>query len=603
MKTISLPTQALLLLCLTSPSWAATAVDSAVTAENQQRWDDASRLYREALKQHPDDVAAWTRLSNVEARRGNAVGAAEALEKASTLTPNDPALALAASQAWAQANKPQEALAACRRANTISPGQEDILRTCAVQANWSGDSAQSALFWDELLKVYAGRADDRRQYAQTLGWAGRLDDAVPVYQAYLAESPQDAATWLNYVQVESWRGDYAAAEKALATYRERFGETPEYHATRGRMLAWANWPDAAQAEITSLLVAHPDDYELNYTQTVIARNAQRQKEALDYLERARVLRPQSRDTFDLTRVTRLPNRPAVTLQGYAYEDSDSTSIQRLGLSGSASLNPRANLLAGVASEWNRADADSGYTTLDGDQSTLMSSVWLGGNYRFSQELGMEVRIGGLKMDDYGDKFIGSLRADVRPDDKLSLVFLASRAPFTPSPLAVSNAIMADQLMLQAYWRPTLESFVDGYLAYANLSDDNKRSEFGIAPRWAVMRTQAINLDVGLSGRWMDYSQHPNNGYWNPDNYQRYALTLLGQWKINDDDSVVVRLSPGEYKDASMGGFKYGTDATLEGTFGLYRDFYAHAALNYSSNSLLTGNYDAWSVMFDLSYRF
>jgi predicted Zn-dependent protease len=603
MKTISLPTQALLLLCLTSPSWAATAVDSAVTAENQQRWDDASRLYREALKQHPDDVAAWTRLSNVEARRGNAVGAAEALEKASVLTPSDSARALAASQAWAQANKPQEALAACRRANALSPGQEDILRTCAVQANWSGDSAQSALFWDELLKVYAGRADDRRQYAQTLGWAGRLDDAVPVYQAYLAESPQDAATWLNYVQVESWRGDYAAAEKALATYRERFGETAEYHATRGRMLAWANWPDAAQAEIAPLLAAHPDDYELNYTQTVIARNAQRQDEALDYLERAQVLRPQSKDTFDLARVTRLPNRPAVTLQGYAYEDSDSIRIQRLGLSGLASLNPRANLLAGIATEWNRADADSGYTTLDGDQSTLMSSVWLGGNYRFSQELGMEVRLGGLKMDDYGDKFIGSLRADVRPDDKLSLVFMASRAPFTPSPLAVSNVIMADQVMVQAYWRPTLESFVDAYLAYANLSDDNNRTEFGIAPRWAVMRTQSINLDVGLSGRWMDYDQQLNNGYWSPNSYQRYALTLLGQWKINDDDNVVIRLSPGEYKDASMGGFKFGTDATLEGTFGLYRDFYAHAALNYSSNSLLTGNYDAWSIMFDLSYRF
>jgi hypothetical protein len=216
---------------------------------------------------------------------------------------------------------------------------------------------------------------------------------------------------------------------------------------------------------------------------------------------------------------------------------------------------------------------------------------------------MELRLGGLKMDDYGDKFIGSLRADVRPDDKLSLVFLASRAPFTPSPLAVSNAIMADQMMVQAYWRPTLESFVDAYLAYANLSDDNNRTEFGIAPRWAVMRTQSINLDVGVSGRWMDYDQQSNHGYWDPDNYQRYALTLLGQWKINDDDSVVLRLSPGEYKDASMSGFKFGTDATLEGTYGLYRDFYAHAALNYSSNSLLTGNYDAWSIMFDLSYRF
>lgn len=602
MNTIALRTHALLLLCLSSPAWSAT-LDPAAIAETQQRWDDASRLYHEALNRTPSDVTLWKRLSDLEARRGQAVAAAEALEQASLLTPDDAALALASSQAWAQANKPKEALTACLRANTLKPRQEDILRTCAVQANWAGDAAQSALLWGELLAVVEGKPDDRRQYAQTLGWAGRLDDAVPVYRAYLAESPHDAATWVNYIQVESWRGDYSAAENALATYRERFGETPEYHAARGRMLAWANWLDAAQAEVAPLLTAHPDDYELNYTQTVIARNAQRQDEALDYLARTQALRPLSKDTFDLNRVTRIPNRSSVTLQGYAYEDSDSISIQRLGLSGSVSLNPRSNLLAGVASEWNHANADSGFTTLSGEQDTLMSSVWIGGNYRFSQQLGLEARLGGVRMDNYGDKFIGSLRADVRPDDKLSLVLLASRAPFTPSPLAVSNAIMADQVMVQAYWRPTLGSFVDSYLALANLSDDNSRYEFGIAPRWAVLRTQRFNLDAGISGRWMGYDQELSDGYWSPSNYQRYAMTFLGQWKINDDDSVVLRLNPGGYKDASMNGFKYGSDATLEGTFGLYRDFYAHAALNYSSNSLLTGNYDAWSIMFDLSYRF
>ena len=603
MKTFSIQTKVLLLLCLTSPAWAQAPLDAPAIAETQQRWDDASRLYHEALKQNPGDVALWKRLSDLEARRGQAVAAAQALEQASLLTPNDPALALASSHAWAQADKPQQALSACLRANTLAPRQEDILRTCAVQANWAGDAAQSALLWGELLAVAQGKPDDRRQYAQTLGWAGRLDDAVPVYQAYLAESPQDAATWVNYIQVESWRGDYAAAEKALATYRERFGETPEYHATRGRMLAWANWPDAAEAEIAPLLQANPGDYELNYTQTVIARNAQRPDEALDYLARTQAIRPLSKDSFDLNRVTRLPYRSAVSLQGYAYEDADSISIQRLGLAGSASLNPKANLLAGIATEWNRADADSGFATYDGNTNTLMSSVWVGGNYRFSQQLGMEARLGGVKMDDYGDEMIGSVQADVRPDDKLSLVLLASRTPFTPSPLAVSNAIMANQFMMQAYWRPDLSSFVDAYLAVANLSDDNSRSEFGIAPRWAVWRTQRFNLDAGVSGRWMDYDQQLNNGYWSPSNYQRYALTFLGQWKINDDDNVVLRLSPGGYKDDSMSSFKFGSDATLEGTLGLYRDFYAHAALNYSSNSQLTGNYDAWSVMFDLAYRF
>ena len=593
----------ILALCLGAPVWAAAAPDAAGIAESQQHWDEAARLYHEALEKNPHDAATWKRLSNLEARRGDAVAAARALEQASSLSLGDWALQFDASKAWAQANQPREALSACRRANELKPNDAEILRTCAIQANWAGDATVAATFWSQLVTLHAARPEDRRQYAQALGWSGQLDDAIPVYQAYLRDHPEDAATWINYIQVESWRGNYTAAEDALRTYRERFGETDDYHAARGRMLAWADWPDAAQAEIAPLLAARPDDYDLNYTQAIIARNAQRRDESLNYLGRVRTLRPGSRDTLELDRVTQTPLRPSATLQGYAYEDSDSIRIQHLALSGAVPLSTDARVLVGVSTEWNHADADSGFTTPNGDQSTVMSSVWLGGNYRVSQQLGMEARVGGLKMDDYGDKFIGTLRADIRPDDKLSLVAIASRMPFTPSPLAVANGIMADQLTLEAYWRPSLGSFVDAYVAFAELSDGNRRNMFGIAPRWAVLRTQDFNLDAGVAGRWMDYSQQSNHGYWDPDNYQRYAVTLLGQWKINDDDNIVLRLSPGGYKDSSMSDFKFGSDATLEGTIGLYRDFYAHAALNYSNVSQLTGNYDAWSATFSLSYRF
>ena len=601
MKTYITPM--VLTLCLSSAAFAATSADLAGIAESKQQWDEAVRIYQSTLQHQPNDIATWRRLSDVEARRGNAQAAAEALQQASTYAPNDADLALDVSKAWAQANKPQEALAACRRANTLKPQQSEIVRTCAIQASWAGDAEQASLFWEQLANMPDTEARDRYRQAQALGWAGKLDDSVPIYQAYLREHPEDAAAWLDYAKVETWRGDYVAAEQALENYRERFGATDDYHATRGRMLAWANWPDAAQAEIAPLLAAHTDDYELNYTQTVIARNAERPDEALDYLARTQALRPMSRDSRELYRVTHTRYRPAINLQGYAYEDSDSISIQRLALSGAAPLNPRTNLLAGVASEWNRADADSGFTTLDGEQRTLMSSVWLGANYRFSPQLGMEARLGGVQMDDYNDTWLGSLRADIRPHDKLNLVAVASRAPFTPSPLAVSNGIMSNQLMLEAYWRPNLGSFVDAYAAIAELSDDNRRIELGLAPRWAVLRQQHFNLDLGLAARWMDYDQQLNHGYWDPNSYQRYAVTLLGQWKINDDDAVVLRLNPGAYKDASMGGFKFGSDATLEAYFGLYRDFYARAALNYSNVSQLTGNYDAWSAMLELSYRF
>ncbi|MEW6444746.1 MAG: tetratricopeptide repeat protein [Pseudomonadota bacterium] len=603
MNITTIGTRAALLLCLASPTWAASPIDAAARAEGEQRWADAARYYREALGQQPDDVGLWKRLSDVEARRGQPLAAAQALDKAASLRPQDGALAFDASRAWAQADKPAEALAACRRADSLRPGEEEILRTCASQANWVGDSAQSVHFWRALLAKHAGKPEDRRQYAQALGWSGELDEAVRVYRDYLADAPQDAEAWLDYAKVQSWRGDYAAADAALSAYRERFGETREWHAVRARMLAWADWPDAAAAHADPLLASAPDDYELNYTRTLILRNDRQPDAALASLDRVQALRPESRDTLVLVRATRTAHRPAVSAGATFYSDADDIDIARAELGGVLPLNARTALLAGVGTESNKTVSGSPFLTLDGERRATLSDGWLGARHRFSPALGMEARVGAVHMDDYGERLIATLRADLRPSDQLNFVLLGARAPFTPSPLAVSHAVMANQIMAQAYWRPTLSSYVDAYVARADLSDGNRRSEFYLAPRLVVLRGQSLNLDAGVSGHWMDYARQLGHGYYDPDDYRRYAVNLYGYWKISDDDGISLKTSLGWHKDAGMTDYKFGEDVVLEGFLGIYRNTYVHAQLGYAGRSQTTGSYDAWSFMLNLTQRF
>ncbi|MFZ5537236.1 MAG: tetratricopeptide repeat protein [Pseudomonadota bacterium] len=602
MKTKQTTLRLAILLCLASPAWAQASLDEAMRAEAAQQWDEAARLYRNTLKQTPD-AGTWQRLSDVEARRGQAVAAAEALEQAARLKPHDADLALKVAQAWAQAGRAKEALAACERADSLRPGDEAILRTCAVHANWAGDAALSARYWRELLAKYSTQPEERLHYAQALSWSGQLDEAARVFRAYLAESPQNEAAWLDYVRTLTWMGDYAGADAALEDYRQRFGETTAWHATRGRMLAWADWPDAASRHIDPLLASQPEDYETLYTQTVILRQGNRPKEALATLAKVQALRPDSRDTYDLTRVTRLPHRPAVTLGGFAYQDSDDIDVVRADIRGVLPLNERTALLLGGGTERLSTRAGSVFQTLTGERSVTLQDAWLGVRHRVTPWLGMEAQVGGVRVDDFGEHMTGALLAEFRPSDPLRLSLSASRTPHMPSPLAASYEVMADQLMARFNWRPTLGTTVEGYVAQANLSDDNARKELYLAPRVAVLRSQSFNLDTGVSARWLDYRHHFDHGYYSPDDYRRYAFDLYGYWKIDDDNAVGMTASLGWYKDAAMSGYEFGSNLMLEGFFGIYKDTYLHLWGGYGSQSLATGRYDAWSVRVEVTQRF
>jgi tetratricopeptide (TPR) repeat protein len=312
--------------------------EPALRAEMQQDWQQAARLYREALATDPQRIDLWRRLADVLAADGQAVTAAEVLTEASRVADDDAELAMDAARAWAQADEPGKALERCEHAATLRPEDTEILETCALQANWFSNTAAAAHYYERIYALEP--ADDvLRRLARAKGGAGELDQSVRLYRRYFENNPDDTESLLEYATVQTWRGDYAAAHDALDHYRELAGEDDAWRARMARLLAWANRPTRARFYNDTLLTDDPDNYEHLYTRMLILRADQRPSEAIASLEPLKTLRPESKDTLDAIRSTHAFLRSNIGLGAAYRNDSDDIRIRQINMNGPLGTEP------------------------------------------------------------------------------------------------------------------------------------------------------------------------------------------------------------------------------------------------------------------------
>ncbi|MGB9128843.1 MAG: hypothetical protein WCB97_04280, partial [Thiobacillus sp.] len=423
-------------------------------------------------------------------------------------------------------------------------------------------------------------AGARLGIARVLYWQSRLGASKTAYEAYLAQHPDVAAPWMEYVVVLTELGDYARAVDVLEDYRQRFGDNLAYRKQKARVLAWADRPTPSLALVDQLAPELRDDFELGYTRTVALHYAHRPREALASLADTTRLRPDSKESLDLARFIRTPLRSNATAGFGTFSGSDDVSIRNVYLRGEYVINPETRLFGGTDRQRIHAKSGSGYEKPDGGTSIDYTRAWLGIQHRASPTLSLDAQVGGGRTE--GDNtFVYEVGADLEPVDALAMRLAHRQDLFAVSPRAAKLGIERRATTLDATWTPDLRWTLAGRVGYDTLSDGNDRWEAELAPRRAVLRTQRLNLDLGVSGRWFGYDTDPGNGYYAPSSYRRYAATAFTYWKLSDDDGVSVTFSYGPYKDNTLSGYRSGGDIVLEGFFGLYRDWYLNVKAGLS----------------------
>ena len=567
---------------------------------NMQAVQQYDSLYRQrfgASKEY------WLRMADIYALANDPVASAAALKEATRLAPQDPALHYRLAQTYPSEKEAKDADAAIERAVELDPNNLEYLRTRAELAAWHGDYETALDSHRRILAIAPDDAGARLGIARVHYWRSQLDESARAYRDYLATQPGVAAAWIEYIVVVTELGDYARAMELLEDYRKRFGDNVAYRKQKARVLAWAERPTPALGLVGELEPTLRDDYELGYTRTVALHYAHRPREALASLADVTRLRPDSKETRDLTRFIRTPLRSSATVDFGYHAGSDDVSIRHAGLRGEYVINPETRLFGGTDRQWIHADSGSGYEKPDGGTAIGYNRVWLGVQHRLSPKVSLDAQVGNGTAEGDG-RFVYEVGADLQPSDELAMRMSRRQDLFAVSPRAAKLGIERRANTLDATWTPDLRWTLASRFGYDTLSDGNDRWEAELAPRRAVMRTQRLNLDLGVSGRWFGYDEDPGNGYYAPSLYQRYALTAFTYWKISDDDGVSVVFSYGPYKDNTMSGFRAGGDIVAEGFFGIYRDWFLDVKAGVSRyGGGATSGYRSHMVELSLTRRF
>jgi tetratricopeptide (TPR) repeat protein len=593
-----------LLLFLTSTPFAGEIPTAGLRAEHEQRWDDAIGAYSEALAQNPGRADLWLRIADIEAARQNADEAARAMENAAGLVTDDPELFARLSRAHAMANQPRQALLAIDKAVSLAPDSEPYHRARAQLATWSGEYAMATESLHILLDAHPDDAQLRLDLARVESWDGELDEAVEDFRVYLAQHPEDPAALLDLARVESWRGDYGAALEALGAYRDIAGETQEYKNGRARLLAQADRPEEALALTEPLLNTNPTDYQALYTQAIAFSQARRFSAVYNSLDALEEIKPGAADTSSLQRYLLTALKPRATLEGGVGSDSDGIDTAGVDLNGFYAIRPETYFRVGGGWKRMRADLPSGLAAVDGNETVQQSSGWVGLEGALAKNIWALGHIGYESSDADAGSMLLKAGLSYRPGDTLRLGLTSSHGLHDVSPRAVSLDIERTANLLHATWTPDLRHTLDADFSYDFFTDGNSSWYAGVSPRRTIMRSEWINLDLGISARWQGFDKGPGNGYYSPNFYQQYLAVGLIYLKFSEDAGLSLTVSPVIQKDDSIEDFQFSGNFAFEGTYGLYDDWMLKVRGNFiETTGIIARPYNRKDLLFSLTRRF
>lgn len=572
----------------------------ALQAETRSDWEAAAAAYRTLLAEEPQRVDLWIRLSDVEAARGDRVAAAEALTRATELRPEDAALHAALSAARANANQPRAAFEAIERAIELEEDSADHWLARAQLANWLGDYDEALRSYSRVTALGGESRESAIGRAMTAAWKGNIEQAVKLHEDYLRRYPDDPQGYLLLARAQRWRGNVAAAAEVLDRYEERF-PAGEGLAVEKAWVYARDQPRRALELLALQLERRPDDTLLQGARATALMSSGRPRDSLDQLA---MLDPSHPDTFDLWRGLTTALRSKVGPHFEIYDDSDSIRRHNAGLSLEWSVAPAVRLLLAGEETSLDAEADSGLGRVLGSDDLEVRRARAGVDVD-SRVADVEVSVGSSEITNLeSDLTTFSAILTLHAGDRFDVGLGAERDHYLVSPRAVETDLVRESASGELEWRPDLRWTLGARVAAGDFSDGNESVEWVASLRRAVARNSRLLLDLGLRANQLEFDRSAAIGYYSPLDYERYAVTVLGYWKISEQQGLGFSLSPGAFRDETLDDFEFGFDAGLEWTVGIFADWQLAVRGGYTENSPSgSGAFNASSGSFQLVRRF
>lgn len=555
-----------------------------LAAEGQARWTDALQMYRAQVAQEPSAAALWLRIADIEARLGRPRESIAALERAAAAAPADGTVFARLSQAYAAQGHAIPALRAIEGALEIQPESDEYLRAHATLATWAGEYHAAAGSYRTLRQSHPNERALTLAFARVSVWAGSSDAAVSAYREYL-EAPDAAPdAWIELARAESWRGNFAAAIDTLDQYKARFGATAVYSRERVAILARGGRPRQALRDIQGLLAASPGDFDLHLSRTIALASVRRHGAAVSSLTGTDALRPGQAETRAAESLVRSLLGSNVGPSTTFYHDSDGLQATRYTPRFDVGLRTDTRVHGGYEHIALQARAGSGLEQISGARTATIEHGWAGLSQRFGA-LTVGGTLGQARPDVHRLTTYGAFARFV-PADSFAASVERTSGFAAISPRTAGLGLTRVSHRAQVDWTPFMRYQLALEGLYEDLSDGNTRWEVFVSPRAVLARTEHLNFDLGLLLHQFGARQNLDNGYYDPRRYEYYSVVFSPYWKASENIGIGVSAGLGGQRDDSTRAFRLGSNASVEGTFGIYRRWMLKAHASTTNNQRL-----------------
>ncbi len=202
-----------------------STLDQAREETANGHYDQAARLFRQALATDPDNVDALGGLVDALVATGHWHDCLPALQHLVQLQPDNAerVFQLGQMESWQQGHR-EQALELLKRAVELKPTDAQYEDTYAEVLSWSQSGRAQALeHYKKALALDAGDARALAGEAQLLAWSGHSSEAIELYEKVLQQDPNNVAALRGKAEILDWRGQHA---EAMNLYEQAHGLAP-----------------------------------------------------------------------------------------------------------------------------------------------------------------------------------------------------------------------------------------------------------------------------------------------------------------------------------------------------------------------------------------
>jgi tetratricopeptide (TPR) repeat protein len=358
--------------------------------------------------------------------------------------------------------------------------------------------------------------------ARLLSWENRLQESVDLYDRAIQATPGERDALLGRATVLSWDGQTSAALIDFERLVERDPGDVEALLGMARCYAWSGRHRQARTQYERVLQLQPDQtgarVGLAYLDLWSGDLGRARKETLALQDE----QPNDRDVKRLVRDLSKSVGAWWMIDLSRLTDTDDNELDSWLLSGGLGLGGGVRLDLGYG-RYEMEDL-SGSTSIDNLHGIL--SMHPARGQRLALQLGMDRRTdtGGMTDED----FIGGLRYSWGLDRRWQLHASAMRHAVRYSPLITDNGITFDQVELNLRGTIGDRTNLFATIGSSEFSDDNERIH-ALAGFLYRLPVRPITMQVGYTGRYMDYDADLANGYFDPQSFTAH----LAQLRLSD----------------------------------------------------------------------